>query len=91
MLRSLTPAAEGEGGGQAPGAEEFTALLTRGYRGAGALEYSVGARGWGRFQPTAGSFGAAEGKLDCTLGSGGHGPALSKRGTRQDQNKWPVY
>lgn len=91
MLWSLTPAAEGGVGGQPPGAEEFTALLTRGYRGAGALESSVGARAWGRFQPTAGSFGAAEGKLDCTLGPGGHGPALSKRGTRQDLNKWPVY
>lgn len=63
MLWSLTPAAEGGVGGQAPGAEEFTALLTRGYRGAGALESSVGAIAWGRFQPTAGSFGAAEGKL----------------------------
>lgn len=46
MLRSLIPAAEGGGGGQAAGVQESTALLTRGYSGAGALESSVGARAW---------------------------------------------
>lgn len=43
----------------------------------------------GRFQPTAGSFGAAEGRLDCTLGPGGHGPALSVRGTRRIKTNGP--